>query len=123
MKTSIKTRKHGKMKEIRLNDTIVSLNPKIDPLFGSISFNSPAKPHSIITIKSAGKTVKVPLNQIKLVLFRLTPQVYGFIWKNKLFFDQYSPDSWNRATTRLASHELKANFNQFKKKEDECYEY
>lgn len=123
MKTSMKTRKHGKMKEIRLNDTIVSLNPQIDPLFGSISCKAPVNSHSIITIKSVGKTVKVPLNQIKLVLFRLTPQVYGFIWKNKLFFDQDSPDSWNRATTRLASHELKANFNQFKKKEDECYEY
>lgn len=111
------------MKEIRLNDTIVSLNPQIDPLFGSISFKKPVTPHTIIAIKSTGKIVKVPLNQIKLVLFRWTPQVYGFIWKNKMFFSDDEFDSWNRNTTRLASHELKANFNQFKKKEDERNEY
>lgn len=106
------------MKEIRLHDTIVFLNPQIDPFLGSISFNSPTKPHSIITIKSTGKTVKVQLNQIKLVLFRWTPQVYGFIWKNKMFFSDDEFDSWNRATTRLASHELKANL-----KEDERNEH
>lgn len=100
------------MKEIRLNDTIVSLNPQIDPLFGSISYKKPVTPHTIITIKSTGKIVKVPLNQIKLVLFRWTPQVYGFIWKNKIFFSDDAPNSWNRTTTRLAFHELKANLKE-----------
>src|SRR5699024_12555803 len=100
------------MKEIRLNDTIVSLNPQIDPLFGSISFKEPVTPHTIITIKSTGKIVKVPLNQIKLGLFRWTPQVYGFIRTNKMFFSDDEFDSWNRNTTRLASHELYANCKQ-----------
>ncbi|MCT7890696.1 MAG: hypothetical protein N4Q15_02285 [Lactobacillus crispatus] len=111
----MKTRKRGKMKEIRLNDTIVSLNPQIDPLFGSISYQAPVNPHSIITIKSTGKTIRVHLNQIGLAVFKLTPKVYGFIWKSKLFFDRDQPSLWNEATTRLAPHELKANSIQLER--------
>lgn len=99
------------MTELRLNDTIVFLKQNEEPLLGSISYKKPASPHSIITIKSIGKTVHVPLDQIELALFRLNPQVWGMIWKNKMCFDLDKDECnyWNKTTSKIASHELKTN--------------
>ena len=99
------------MTEFRLNDTIVFLKQNEEPLLGSISFKKPASPHSIITINGIGKTVHVPLNQIKLALFKLSSQVWGMIWKNKMYFDLDKSEFnyWNETTSKIASHELKTN--------------
>lgn len=99
------------MTELRLNDTIVFLKQNEEPLLGSISYKKPASPHSIITIKSLGKAVHVPLDQIKLALFKLNPQVWGMIWNNKMYFDfdKGECNYWNKITSKIAFHELKTN--------------
>lgn len=98
------------MNEFKLKDTIIFLKEVEDPLFGSIIYHKPAKPNTVITIKSPSKTVKLPLNRIKLAMFRLDFLRYGLIFKSKMYFD-FDVHYWDRQTKAIASHKLKANFH------------
>ena len=84
------------MKEIKINDAIIGLNQFDDPVFGSISYHKPINPNTIV-------------NQIRLAIFKLDAETFGFIFKNKLFWDKKDFSQWNKDTRRLASHELERN--------------
>lgn len=99
------------MKETKINDAIIGLGKDKDPLFGSIQYEQPTNPHTIITVQTDNKTVQIPLNQIELIIFRFDAETFGFIFNYRLFIsDNKSFNSWNRQTKKLACHELQPNF-------------
>ncbi len=99
------------MKEIRIKDAIIGLGKDKDPLFGSIQYEQPTNPHTIITVQTDNKTVQIPLNQIDLIIFRFDAETFAFLFNYHLFTsDKKSFNSWNRQTKKLASHELQPNF-------------
>lgn len=97
------------MKEIKINDAIIGLNQFDDPVFGSISYHKPINPNTIVTIRANNTTIQTPVNQIRLAIFKLDAETFGFIFKNKLFWDKKDFSQWNKDTRRLASHELERN--------------
>ena len=99
------------MKEIRIKDAIIGLGKYKDPLFGSVQYERPAKANTIVTVQTDNKTVQIPLNQIKLIVFKYDAKTFGFIFNYCLFTsDKKSFNSWNRQTKKLARHELQPNF-------------
>lgn len=99
------------MKEIRIKDAIIGLGKDKDPLFGSVQYERPAKANTIVTVQTDNKTIQIPLNQIKLIVFKYDAKTFGFIFNYCLFTsDKKSFNSWNRQTKKLARHELQPNF-------------
>lgn len=99
------------MKEIRIKDAIIGLGKDKDPLFGSVQYEQPAKPNTIVTVRTDKAKIQIPLNQIKLIVFKYDAKTFGFIFNNCLFTsDKKSFNSWNRQTKKLARHELQPNF-------------
>lgn len=97
------------MKEIRIKDAIIGLGK--DPLFGSVQYERPAKTNTIVTVQTDNKTVQIPLNQIKLIVFKYDAETFGLIFNYRLFIsDNKSFNLWNRQTKKLARHELQPNF-------------
>lgn len=90
-------------KTILIKDAIIGLDKDKDPLFGSIQYEQPTNPHTIIT-------VQIPLNQIDLIIFRFDAETFGFIFKSQYFYDQENFNEWDKNTKQLASHELQPNF-------------
>ncbi len=98
------------MKETKINDAIIGLKQLNKPIFGSISFNKPVNQNTVITIKTSNMTIQEPIAQIKLVVFKLNAETFGFIFQNKFLYDKKDFETWNQDTKRLASHELERNF-------------
>lgn len=99
------------MKEIRIKDAIIGLGKDKDPLFGSVQYEQPAKPNTIVTVRTDKAKIQIPLNQIKLIVFKYDAKTFGFIFNYCLFTsDKKSFNSWNRQTKKLARHELQPNF-------------
>lgn len=99
------------MKEIRIKDAIIDREINKHPLFGSVQYEQPAKPNTIVTVRTDKAKIQIPLNQIKLIVFKYDAKTFGFIFNNCLFTsDKKSFNSWNRQTKKLARHELQPNF-------------
>lgn len=99
------------MKETKINDAIIGREINKDPLFGSVQYEQPAKPNTIVTVRTDKAKIQIPLNQIKLIVFKYDAKTFGFIFNNCLFTsDKKSFNSWNRQTKKLARHELQPNF-------------
>lgn len=98
------------MKETKINDAIIGLKQLNEPIFGSISFNKPVNQNTVITIKTSNMTIQAPIAQIKLVVFKLDAETFGFIFQNKFLYDKKYFESWDKNTKRLSSHELQTNF-------------
>lgn len=98
------------MKETKINDAIIGLKQLNEPILGSISFNKPVNQNTVITIKTSNMTIQAPIAQIKLVVFKLDAETFGFIFQNKFLYDKKDFETWNQDTKRLASHELERNF-------------
>ncbi|NME30646.1 hypothetical protein HF869_06250 [Lactobacillus amylovorus subsp. animalium] len=99
------------MKEIRIKDAIIGLGKDKYPLFGSVQYERPAKTNTIVTVQTDNKTVQIPLNQIKLIVFKYDAKTFGFIFNYCLFIsDNKSFNLWNRQTKKLTCHELQPNF-------------
>ena len=98
------------MKEIKIKDAIIGLKQLNEPIFGSISFNKPVNQNTVITIKTSNMTIQAPIAQIKLVVFKLDAETFGFIFQNKFLYDKKDFETWNQDTKRLASHELERDF-------------
>ena len=98
------------MKETKINDAIIGLKQLNEPILGSISFNKPVNQNTVITIKTSNMTIQAPIAQIKLIVFKLDAETFGFIFQNKFFYDKKDFETWNQDTKRLASHELERNF-------------
>lgn len=99
------------MKETKINDAIIGREINKDPLFGSVQYEQPAKPNTIVTVRTDKAKIQISLNQIKLIVFKYDAKTFGFIFNNCLFTsDKKSFNSWNRQTKKLARHELQPNF-------------
>jgi len=98
------------MNKVKIQDAIIELKQLNDPIFGSISYRKPVNQNSIITIKTDDMTIETSINQIKLAIFKLDDETFGFIFKNQCFYDQSDFKDWDEKTKRLASHELERNF-------------
>ena len=99
------------MKETKINDAIIGLGKDKDPLFGSVQYEKPAKPNTIVTVRTDKAKIQIPLNQIDLIIFRFDAETFGLIFNYRLFIsDKKSFNSWNRQTKKLARHELQPNF-------------
>ena len=98
-------------KTILIKDAIIGLDKDKDPLFGSIQYEQPTSPHTIITVQTDNKIIQIPLSKIELIIFRFDAETFGLIFNYRLFIsDNKSFNSWNRQTKKLASHELQPNF-------------
>ena len=98
------------MKETKINDAIIGLKQLNEPIFGSIIFNKTVNQSTVITIKTSNMTIKAPITKIKLVVFKLDAETFGFIFQNKFLYDKKDFETWDKNTKRLASHELERNF-------------
>ena len=98
------------MKETKINDAIIGLKQLNEPIFGSIIFNKTVNQSTVITIKTSNMTIKAPITKIKLVVFKLDAETFGFIFQNKFLYDKKDFETWNQDTKRLASHELERDF-------------
>ena len=99
------------MKETKINDAIIGLGKDKDPLFGSVQYEQPAKPNTIVTVRTDKAKIQIPLNQIEIIIFRFDAETFGLIFNYRLFIsDNKSFNLWNRQTKKLASHELQPNF-------------
>lgn len=99
------------MKETKINDAIIELGKDKDPLFGSVQYEKPAKPNTIVTVRTDKAKIQIPLNQIDLIIFRFDAETFGLIFNYRLFIsDNKSFNLWNRQTKKLACHELQPNF-------------
>lgn len=97
------------MNEVKLNDAIICLRQIEDPLFGSLSYEKPANKNTTITVEADNRTIKTPLKQIVLAVFKLDAKTYGFFWKNTFLYDK-NYKYWDKRIYKLASHDLKPNF-------------
>lgn len=99
------------MKETKINDAIIGREINKDPLFGSVQYEQPAKPNTIVTVRTDKAKIQIPLNQIKLIVFKYDAKTFGFIFNYCLFIsDNKSFNLWNRQTKKLTCHELQPNF-------------
>ena len=98
-------------KTILIKDAIIGREINKDPLFGSVQYEKPAKPNTIVTVRTDKAKIQIPLNQIKLIIFRFDAENFAFLFNYHLFIsDKKSFNSWNRQTKKLARHELQPNF-------------
>ena len=98
-------------KTVSIKDAIIGLDKDKDPLFGSVQYEKPAKPNTIVTVRTDKAKIQIPLNQIKLIIFRFDAENFAFLFNYHLFTsDKKSFNSWNRQTKKLARHELQPNF-------------
>lgn len=99
------------MKETKINDAIIGLGKDKVPLFGSVQYEQPAKPNTIVTVRTDKAKIQIPLNQIEIIIFRFDAETFGLIFNYRLFIsDNKSFNLWNRQTKKLARHELQPNF-------------
>ena len=74
------------MKETKINDAIIGREINKDPLFGSVQYEQPAKPNTIVTVRTDKAKIQIPLNQIKLIVFKYDAKTFGFIFNYCLLF-------------------------------------
>ena len=94
------------MKDTKITDAIIGLRQTRQPIFGSISYTRPASDNTAITIKTGNKIIQTPLNQIKMAVFKLDAETYGFIL-NGLFRYDKNCKYWDEQIKKLTFHKLK----------------
>lgn len=98
------------MKEIRIKDAIIGLKDKAQPIFGSVKYQTPLNRKSIFEIKTKERKITVPMHQLKIVIFKFNERSFGFIFKNQAYFDKQDFNYWDKATSKLADHNLERSF-------------
>lgn len=93
---------------VKINDAIIGLRQSSQPILGSISYSKLTNENTVITIKTGNKIIKTPLNQIKIAVFKLDAETYGFIF-NGLFYYDKNCQYWDEQIKRLTSHKLEVN--------------
>lgn len=93
------------MSEVRINDAIIGLKQFDQPILGSISYLKPVNGNTVITIKTGNAIIQTPLNQIKIAVFKLDTETYGFIF-NGLFRYDKNCQYWDEQIKKLTSHKL-----------------
>ena len=97
------------MEVYKFKDTITFLKDNNDPIYGTIVFSTDPTPDDVVLIKSSSDTIRVPLKQIAISIFKVTLSQYGFIFKEALYSDD-DVDFWDKQLKLIAHRKLKANF-------------
>ena len=97
------------MEVYKFKDTITFIKGKNDPIYGTIVFSTDPTPDDIVLVKSSSDTIRVPLKQIAISIFKVTLSQYGFIFKEALYSDD-NVDFWDKQLELIAHRKLKANF-------------
>ena len=97
------------MEVYKFKDTITFLKDGTDPIYGTIVFSTDPTSDDVVLIKSSSDTIKVPLKQIAISIFKVSLSQYGFIFKEALYSDD-NVDFWDKQLELIAQRKLKANF-------------
>ena len=97
------------MEVYKFKDTITFLKDNTEPIYGTIVFSTDPTPDDVVLIKSSNDTIRVPLKQIVISIFKVTLSQYGFIFKEALYSDN-DVDFWDKQLELIAHRKLKANF-------------
>ena len=97
------------MEVYKFKDTITFLKNSNGPIYGTIVFSTDPTPDDVVLIKSSSDTIRVPLKQIAISIFKVTLAQYGFIFKEALYSDD-DVDFWDKQLELIAHRKLKANF-------------
>ena len=97
------------MEVYKFKDTITFLKDSYDPIYGTIVFSTDPTPDDIVLIKSSSDTIRVPLKQIAISIFKVSLSQYGFIFKEALYSDN-DVNFWDKQLKLIARRKLKANF-------------
>lgn len=96
------------METYNIKDTVIFLKDINDPFLGSISYSKPVNHNTVVTIKCKHLMLKVPLNKIEFIIFRVDLKRFGFIFKGTVYSDT-DVNYWDMVTEKIAQHKLKAN--------------
>ena len=97
------------MEVYKFKDTITFIKGNDEPIYGNIVFSTDPTPDDIVLIKSPSDTIRVPLKQIAISIFKVSLSQYGFIFKESLYSDN-DVDFWDKQLELIARRKLKANF-------------
>lgn len=97
------------MEVYKFEDTITFLKDNTNPIYGTIVFSTDPTPDDVVLIKSPSDSIRVPLKQIAISIFKVTLSQYGFIFKEALYSDD-DVDFWDKQLELIAHRKLKANF-------------
>ena len=97
------------MEVYKFKDTITFLKDSTEPIYGTIVFSTDPTPDDVVLIKSYSDTIRVPLKQIAISIFKVTLSQYGFIFKEALYSDN-DVDFWDKQLELIAHRKLEANF-------------
>lgn len=100
------------MEVYRFKDTITFLKDNYEPIYGTIIFSKDPTPDTVVTIKSFSDTIRVPLKQITVSIFKVTLSQYGFIFKEALYSDD-DVNYWDKQLEMIAHRKLKTNFETY----------
>ena len=90
-------------------DTITFIKGNVNPIYGNIVFSTDPTPDDVVLVKSSNDTIRVPLKQIAISIFKVSLSQYGFIFKEALYSDD-DVDFWDKQLELIAHRKLKANF-------------
>ena len=97
------------MEVYKFKDTITFLKDGTGPIYGTIVFSTDPTPDDVVLVKSSSDTIRVPLKQIAISIFKVSLSQYGFIFKEALYSDD-NVDFWDKQLELIAHRKLKANF-------------
>lgn len=89
-------------KNITLKDAIVFFKGVIDPYIGAVTLTS-----SKIVIQVGTRTTFVPLDALKMMLFKGNATSFG-ICANGAIYSSENYDYWNKETSKIAKRELES---------------
>ena len=97
------------MKVYKFKDTITFIKGNVEPIYGTIVFSTDPTPDDVVLVKSSSDTIRVPLKQIAISIFKVSLSQYGFIFKEALYSDD-DVYFWDKQLELIAHRKLKANF-------------
>lgn len=92
-----------------LKDAIVCLGLDIEPIAGTLKYRMPYTPNRAVTIKTDNKTILLKGDQVKLAMFKLTNNEFGFIFRNGAYSSN-EVSYWDKETIKLVGRKLKPCF-------------
>lgn len=93
------------MEVYKFKDTITFIRGNDDPIYGTIVFSTDPTPDDIVLVKSSSDTIRVPLKQIAISIFKVSLSQYGFIFKEALYSDD-NVDFWDKQLELIAQCKL-----------------
>lgn len=103
-----------------LRDAMTFLSKDVDPIVGTLSFESSFNANTTVTIKTGNKVVTLLAKQVLLAIFKLDNKEFGFIFKGAPYhsgIDKEIFNKWNQSTKMILCRELKPCFKQIERED------